>query len=57
MLESGETAAITAAASSCVLVVHSDCSSSDDVTSGLELSLLDPEQITTAALLTCSPEP
>ncbi|HEY7229694.1 MAG TPA: Wzz/FepE/Etk N-terminal domain-containing protein [Pseudolabrys sp.] len=51
MLESGETAAIMAVAGSCVLVAHSDCSSSDDVARGLELSFLDPEQVTTAALI------
>jgi len=56
MLESGETAAMMTAPSGCVLVAHSDCSSSDDVARGLELSLLDPEQVTTAALLTPSPE-
>src|SRR5262245_15239720 len=55
MLESGETAAMMTAASGCVLVAHSDCSSTDDVARGLELSLLDPEQITTAALITSSP--
>jgi Mrp family chromosome partitioning ATPase len=51
MLESGETAAIMAVASSCVLVAHSDCSSRDDVARGLELSFLDPEQVTTVALI------
>ena len=56
MLESGETAAMMTAASGCVLVAHSDCSSTDDVARGLELSLLDPDQITTAALITRSPE-
>jgi capsular polysaccharide biosynthesis protein len=57
MLESGQTAAMmTVGSSSCVLVVHSDCSSSDDVARGLELSLLDADQITTAALITSSPE-
>jgi len=54
MLESGETAAMMTVASGCVLVVHSDCSSRDDVARGLELSLVDPEQITTAALITSS---
>jgi len=56
MLESGETAAMITAASGCVLVAHSDCSSIDDVARGLELSLLDPEQIATAALIVPSLE-
>jgi succinoglycan biosynthesis transport protein ExoP len=51
MLDSGETAAMMTAASGCVLIAHSDCSSVEDVARALELSLLDPEQITTAALI------
>ncbi len=43
-------------ASGCVLVAHSDCPSIADFARELELNLLNPEQITTAALLTSSPE-
>ncbi|HET7911651.1 MAG TPA: hypothetical protein VFL49_06455 [Pseudolabrys sp.] len=55
MLESGETATMMTVAGGCVLVTHSDCSSTDDVARALELSLLEPEQITAAALITSSP--
>jgi uncharacterized protein involved in exopolysaccharide biosynthesis len=55
MLECGEASAMTTVGNGCILVAHSNCSSASDIARGLELNLLDPQQVTAAAFITVTP--